>query len=36
MTVLTFMVVPTYVGLTLAGSTKKDPLDKKETVQAKA
>ncbi len=37
MTVLTFMVVPTYVGLTLAGSTKKDPLDKKETVrEAKA
>ena len=36
MTVLTFMVVPTYVGLTLAGSTKKDPLDKKESVQAKA
>ena len=28
--VLTFMVVPTYVGLTLAGSTKKEPLDKKE------
>ena len=36
MTVLTFIVVPTYVGLTLAGSTKKDPLDKKETLQAKA
>lgn len=36
-TVLSFMVIPTYVGLTLAGSTKKDPLDKKETVrEAKA
>ena len=33
MTILTFIVVPTYVGLTLAGSTKKDPLDKKETVR---
>ena len=33
MTVLTFMVVPTYVGLTLAGSTKKDALEKKETVR---
>jgi hypothetical protein len=30
--VLTFMVLPTYVGLTLAGSNKKDPLEKKEKV----
>ena len=34
--VLTFMVIPTYVGLTLAGSTKKDPLEKKETVRGGA
>jgi hypothetical protein len=27
--ILTFMVVPTYVGLTLAGSSKKDPQEKK-------
>jgi hypothetical protein len=33
MTVLTFIVLPTYFGLSLAGSTKKDPLDKRETVR---
>jgi hypothetical protein len=31
--ILTFIVVPTYVGLTLAGSTKKEPLEKTEASQ---
>jgi hypothetical protein len=33
--VLAFMVVPTYVGLTLAGSTKPQAVDKKEKVAVK-
>lgn len=33
--VLAFMIVPTYVGLTLAGSTKAQEVDKKEKVTAK-
>lgn len=33
--VLTFMVLPTYVGLTLAGSTKPQSVDKKEKAAAK-
>lgn len=31
--VLAFMIVPTYVGLTLAGSTKPQAVDKKEKVK---
>lgn len=33
--VLAFLVVPTYVGLTLAGSTKAEPVDKKEKAASK-
>ena len=33
--VLSFIILPTFVGLTLAGSSKAEPLDKKEKVTAK-
>jgi hypothetical protein len=31
--VLTFVILPTFVGLTLAGTSKAQPVDKKETVK---